>query len=146
MAYPRHPNALEALPHPEFTDDDHALVARMKTDIEGLSDVWPVYSRTAMTPRGKPHVTIFNGAVKAENDPFDRVDTVMNACARSLITCIELRLIIGCVKKVVLWWRAEPALEWACDDPDLFLAEPPEIPTRPEWFIALRMRLCFEEI
>jgi hypothetical protein len=142
MAQSRHHNGLEAVPHREFSAEEKASVKDLRRRIEALCDTVPGHSMYACTPRKTPHLTILNGPVKGEHERSHRIETVEEAIEGSFLTAKALREQID--GPAMLWWRAEPELDWGYHDPDAFLENPPEIPTCPTWHISLRMRLCFE--
>ena len=107
-----------------LTDDQ--LVEKLRTDIEGLSDSAPMYSRNAYTHRRTPHVVFANGSRKAETEMSCPVDTVERMVANTLIAVVAYRNSVP--GPVDLVWRIEPELR-----------TDPETGQR-----SLYCRLCFE--
>ena len=107
-----------------LTDDQ--LVEKLRTDIEGLSDSAPMYSRNAYTHRRTPHVVFANGVRKEEFAAYAPVDTDEVMCAMTLTAVTAYRNSIP--GPVDLVWRVEPKLQ---TDPETGVRD-------------LYCRLCFE--
>lgn len=88
--------------------DDHPsrLVAKLKSDIEALSDLPALPSDMARAPGGTRHVTICNGPPKEEGAPAARWRSMSLMCADAMVSATKLRGAIA--GRAQLYWRAEP--------------------------------------
>ena len=107
---------------------DEAILAKLKSDIEALSENQPLWSRSAYTPRRTIHRIFVNGVLVREGETYlYPTENLAKLAEMTLIAVKAYRQSI--VGDVDLVWRAEP-----------------EVKIVDGGKVTLYTRLCFEPV
>jgi hypothetical protein len=109
----------------DMTEDDTAAQEGLRKAIEGLSESYPMFSRSARTHRSTSHVVFSNGVIAKEGIPVEWWFGEAKECAEATFVAVrEYRDSIP--GPVQLVWRDEVEIQ------------------RSTLGVKIRVRLCFE--